>query len=195
MIKRNKQNGFTLVEILAVMMVFGIIGGISAGILITTLRTSNKSNIITIVKQNGDYAISQITKTIRNSYTLKYPTLPCGSELSPTVSSYIQVVDDTGNLSTISCVGSNPPPAIPTIPPNTITLQQGSGSQTSLLDATKVQTQDCSFTCTQATTNDYPVIEIAFSLLQKSTSNFVEQIASSSAINFSTSVVFRNYQH
>lgn len=190
----NRQKGFTLVEILAVMMVFGIIGGISAGILVTTLRTSNKSNMITQVKQNGDYAISQIAKTIRNSYSLTYPPLPCGDASSPTVTQYISVVDSTGSPSTISCVGAVPSPAVPTIPPNSITLQQGSSAQTSLIDPTLVQTSSCSFTCIQATTSDYPVIQIAFSLLQKGLTNFSEQVASASAINFSTSVVFRNYQ-
>jgi prepilin-type N-terminal cleavage/methylation domain-containing protein len=185
------NRGFTLIEILAVMMVFGIIGSVAAGILVTTLRTSNKSAILTTVKQNGDYAITQITKTLRNSYTLQIPTAPCGNPSAPTTTSDLEVLDNNGNQSTISCVGANPPSGVPA---NTITIQAGSSAQTSLLDTTKVKTVTCAFTCAQTSLSDYPVIGINFGLSQKSTSNFVEQIASASAINFSTSVVFRNYQ-
>ncbi len=191
--KKNYQHsaGFTLIEILAVMMVFGIIGGIAAATLITTLRTSSKSTILTTVKQNGDYTISQIAKIIRNAYAIKSPTFPCGSPNAPTQTTSISVLDGTGNISTIACTGANP---VAPIPANTITLQTGGAAPTSLLDTSLVQTHACSFTCSQADSGQYPVIGISFSLLQLGSNAFVEQIASSSAINFSTSIVFRNYQ-
>lgn len=188
---KESSRGFTLIEVLAVMLVFGIIGSVAAGILVTTLRTSNKSAILTTVKQNGDYAITQITKILRNSYTLQTPAPPCGSPSNPTNTSFLEVLDNNGNQSTITCIDGNPPPGVSA---NTITLQSGGGAQTSLLDTTKVKTTTCSFTCAQASQSDYPVIGITFGLTQLSTSNFVEQIASASAITFTTSLVFRNYQ-
>src|SRR3989344_4544421 len=62
-----KNKGFTLIEILVVMAVLIFIGLIIGSIVMSVLRGTNKTNTLTQVRQNGSYAISQISKTLRNA--------------------------------------------------------------------------------------------------------------------------------
>lgn len=168
----NSQLGFTLVEMLAVMVVFLAVGSIVVGILVATLRTSNKTDVLTLVKQNGNYALSQIAKTIRDArgLTSPYPCYP-----TPQVSQSITVVDPGDNQIIYSCQN------------NTI-----ASNSASLLDTSTVKTLTCSFTCTQQSTGGLPFITVAFSLVQQNTSSFIEQQASISGVPFQTSIVIRN---
>ena len=171
--KSKLQNGFTLIELLVVMSILVIVGVIIAAILINTLRGSSKATILTDVKQNGNYALSQMVQNLRNATSINLT--PCGNP-----STAVQSITSTqvNNIqTTFDCSGS------------TIT-----SNGTSLLDTTKVQLvpSSCSIVCSQQSATDYPVIQIQFSLAQKSTSTFVEQTAS---LSFQTSVVLRNTQN
>lgn len=163
--------GFTLVEMLAVMVVFITIGGIIVSILVTSFRTSHKTDTLTLVKQNGNYALTQIAKTIRNARAIITP-YPC---YPPVSSNTISITTADNNNITYICTGS-------TIASN----------GASLLDTTAVTITSCSFTCTQQFETDLPFIAINFSLNQVGSSQFAEQKASASAIPFQTSVLIRN---
>lgn len=167
----SKQAGFTLVEMLAVIAIFVVIGGIVTSILVTSFRTSNKTDIVTAIQNNGNYAISQMAKTIRDARKLQTP-FPCVPSVN---ASSITVLTPDNQQVTYACASS------------TIT-----SNSASLLDTSQVSLQECSFTCMQESESDLPVIRIRFSLLQKSTSTFAEQIASASAVVFQTSVGIRN---
>ncbi|HEX7041714.1 MAG TPA: hypothetical protein VF189_00550, partial [Patescibacteria group bacterium] len=65
-----------------------------------------------------------------------------------------------------------------------------SSNSASMLDTTAVTLTACSFTCSQQTSSDLPLIQINFSLKQQSTSTFAEQTITT--IPFQTSVVMRN---
>ncbi len=173
---RHKQKGFTLVEMLAVMVVFVVIGSFVTAILVTSLRGNNKTNTITAVRQNGNYALSQMAKTIRNARYLILPS-SCGTLSSPTVVQKVQLKDPGGNIITYDCSsGTN------------IT-----SNSAGLLDTNAVSLSSCQFTCGQNSIIDPPVIGISFSLLQKNTTTkFADLTASSSAIEFDSSVVLRN---
>ena len=62
-----KQNGFTLVEILVAMAIMAIVGVILVLIFTNTLRGSSKSQILSVIKQNGQSVLENMDKTIRNS--------------------------------------------------------------------------------------------------------------------------------
>ncbi|MBI1982537.1 MAG: prepilin-type N-terminal cleavage/methylation domain-containing protein, partial [Candidatus Levybacteria bacterium] len=66
----NSTNGFTLIEMLAVIFVLSTIGVLVAAIITSSLRGTSKTNTITSVRQNGFYAIAQMTKMIQNARRL-----------------------------------------------------------------------------------------------------------------------------
>lgn len=165
------SDGFTLVEMLAVTLIFISIGSIIVSILITSLRTSHKADTVSAVKENGNYTLTQVAKTLRDARALITP-FPC---VTPVVASTITVATPANDQVTYTCTGS-------TIASN----------GASLLDTNVVSLQNCSFTCMQDYKSGLPIIAISFSLKQKSTSTFAEQIASLSAVPFQTSIVIRN---
>ncbi|MDD5416008.1 MAG: prepilin-type N-terminal cleavage/methylation domain-containing protein [Candidatus Daviesbacteria bacterium] len=61
------NKGFTLAEILVVMAIVAIVGLIMVVIFTNTLRGSNKSQILSIMKQNGQAVLDSIDRVIRNS--------------------------------------------------------------------------------------------------------------------------------
>lgn len=177
----RQESGFTLVELLASMVAFVVVGGMVATIIITTFRTSNRTDTITLVRQNGNYALTQMAKTIRNARVLSSP-YPCVA-VSPTPVSSVTILTVDNNQITYSCV-DNPSPTPATIASN----------GASLLDTNSVNLviSSCSFTCTQFNATSLPLVTIQFSLTQKLTSNFADQLASGSAVPFEASVVVRN---
>lgn len=62
----NKR-GFTLVEMLVVISLLSVVGVIILTIFSNTLKGTNKSQIISLIKQNGQSALENMDKTIRNA--------------------------------------------------------------------------------------------------------------------------------
>lgn len=164
------QPGFTLIELLAIMFVFITLSSLLVGILVSTLRTSNKTNTLNVVQQNGQFAITQMAKIIRNARNLDILTDCSGVPIQT-----ISVTTSDLLSATFSCTGTNI-----------------ASNGADLLDTTSVRLTSCQFTCTQSSPTDYPIIDINFSLSQAGPSTFIEQRASASAIPFQTSIVLRN---
>lgn len=169
------ERGFTLVEMLAVIIVFVVVGSIMVSILVTSFRTSTKTDTLTQVRENGNYVMTQMAKTIRNARGLVAP-FPC---VTPVVASTVTVLTPDQNQVTYDCT----PPPSPT--PGTI-----ASNSASVLDTTAVSLVSCSFTCIQKSKSELPIIQINFSLKQQSSSTFAEQ--SVAPVLFQTSVVMRN---
>jgi prepilin-type N-terminal cleavage/methylation domain-containing protein len=62
-----KEKGFTLIEILVVIAIIGVIAGITSDIFVQVIKASNKANITTEIKQNGDSVLNQIDRLVRNA--------------------------------------------------------------------------------------------------------------------------------
>ncbi len=169
------ENGFTLVEMLAVMIVFIVVGSIMLSILVTSLRTSHKTDTLSQVRENGNYAMTQMAKTIRDARGILAP-FPC---VTPATVNTITILNANQDQITYNCT-SPPSPTPATIASNSATI----------LDTTAVSLTSCSFTCTQPSVSELPIIQINFSLKQQSTSTYVEQTVST--VSFQTSVVMRN---
>lgn len=172
------EAGFTLIELLAVIFVFVAISSLMFSILVSVLRGNNKTNNVNLIQSNGDYALTQMAKGIRNATALLSPT-NCGTVDAPTATSAVELVFPDSSISTYSCKDAN----------DALTISSNSAA---LIDTAAVQVAQCTFTCGQDSPSDYPIIGIDFSLQTVSPTGFVDQKASSSAVEFQTSVVIRN---
>lgn len=171
------EGGFTLIELVIVIGVFGLIGVIILTTLVNILRSTNKTNIINTVRQNGNYALEQMTKTIRTAVSLQTPTLPCNPSSSPTVSSTLSVTASDSTVSSFVCAN------------NTIKLNGNS-----LLDTNTTYVTNCAtaFTCSQDSISAAPVITIDF-FVQDNSSGFYEQKVP--PIEFQTTIIMQNVGH
>ncbi len=69
------RQGFTLVELLVVIAILAIAGTFILAIFTSSLRGSNKSQIISTIKQNGQSVLETMDKTIRNSDNIVCPAI------------------------------------------------------------------------------------------------------------------------
>ncbi|OGH24984.1 MAG: hypothetical protein A3B47_02725 [Candidatus Levybacteria bacterium RIFCSPLOWO2_01_FULL_39_24] len=181
-INSKLDKGFTLVELLASIIVLIAIGSIISGIISSSLRGANKTNTIENIRQSGNYVLNQMSKDIM----------------------YAQVfngLSETGADGTYvaSCFYDPPPPVkfikITPLDRNPITYKCDSTELSvdgvPLID-TSISLTNCSFTCTQANATDVPIIGISFALGPKNSNGLVEN--SNPPITFKTSVTIRNYR-
>lgn len=176
----QSQQGFTLAELLAVMMIFAVVGSIIGTILVTSLRTSTKAGVITTVKQNGTFALTQMSKILRDARILKQP-YPCGLPSDPTATSSVVIVTNDGLPIQLACIEDTNG--------NLVNIASNGAY---LLNTDEVMLSTCSFTCSQNSISDYPIIGVDFSLNATGSGNFAENTASASAIDFSSSITLRN---
>ncbi|MBF8249680.1 MAG: hypothetical protein HW400_281 [Candidatus Levybacteria bacterium] len=185
----SSRGGFTLVEILASVVVLVAVGSIIAGITASSLRGTNKTNMIENIRQSGNYTLNQISKDI--AYAQSFDGSSTGFNF-----------DSVTNIYLTSC------PTLPTLLTD-ITVRSASNGNivtkydcndsalaangNSLVDDSTTLIS-CSFTCTQANpSTDVPMIGISFALGPKSPNSLPENNQQSSIL-FKTSVIMRNYR-
>lgn len=190
--------GFTLIELLVVMVVLLSTGMVIGSILFSSLRGATKASIFTIARQNGEYAISQMSKTIRNAKSFggvsgdcnpddMDPQNPCAGQWITDCSQsttevqykYVNIIGPDNNKIVFSCAH------------NVVSINGAS-----LIDDTSIHIDDrlntktpCYFSCLQSSSSDSPTIGINFSIIQSKEGALSE---SSVSLPFSTSVKMRN---
>lgn len=177
----NNSKGYTLIELLAVMIIMITVGVIVAAILVSSLRGSSKTNTIDTVRKNGNYTILQISKMLEfaqsfggiyDSQTSTYKT-DCAN---PSVhSSSIKIVSFDNQQTIFSCNMSANPPTI-------------ASNSSTLINTNEVSLTSCYFTCSRNITVP-PTIGINLTLSQKASNTTFEK---SQTISFQTSVILRN---
>lgn len=186
-----RERGFTLIELLAVMIVIVAIGSIVAGIIFSSLRGSDKTTALINVRENGDFVISQIAKTVRNARSfdgvstddINYTTDCVVASVTPTPTpipyKFVKITSFDGGVVKFSCsLGTN----------GTI-----SSNSASLLDTSVVFLDSCSFTCSKTTIVDFPAIGINFALSTFKPTGVINLFPEKKAsINFQTTVNVRN---
>ena len=158
--------------LLVVMMIFITVGGLVLSVIYISYRGSTKTQIVTNVKQNGSFALSQMVKTIRYSKGLNDP-LSCVPSVK--VNSITVTTLEYGGQTTFSC----PTETNPAI----------SSNSASLIDTNSIEVKECSFTCRQLFETQPPTITIEFTLRAKNPGGLTEN---ESEIPFQTSVLMRN---
>lgn len=158
------MRGFTLIELLVMVGVFLAVSVVIGGTLFAVLRGSVKTTTLDQVRQNGDFAISTISRTIRSA------------KLNTCTPNSVVVVASDNSTVTFSCEGD-------TISQNGSSLMNtGPSGTVSLVPGT------CSFSCTTGV-NTPATVTIKFGLSQPGSSTFPE---SKSTVDFETSVTLRN---
>lgn len=172
---RQRRAGFTLVELLAVIAITGVVGTMMFGVLFTTLRGADKSESVGKLQENGNFALSQMSRMVRFAQELQYPdTCYQSTSPAPVITSSITILNADNYSTTFAC-----DIAAGTIASNSATL----------LDPATVSMTACSFSCTQATPYDAPSLTISFTLNKKDSNAFVEN---NSPVQFQTTVILRN---
>ncbi|EKD65259.1 MAG: hypothetical protein ACD_50C00146G0001 [uncultured bacterium] len=189
--------GFTMIELLAVSIVVIAVSSIITAILFSSLRGVSKTSVTDAVRQNGNSAISKVSREIKFAKTFNgvsttgigvYET-NCSiygiTPAPPTVQyKYLKITDLDSIESIFSCKTIS----------SVESLYQKTGASTpvSLFDTDTVRIESglCYFTCTQNVETDTPTIGIYFKLSQKGDdTSFFEK---KSSAEFQTSATFRN---
>lgn len=195
---RYGEHGFTLIELLVVILVLIVVGGIVVAILVSSLRGSAKTNAYNELQKNGDYAVSQMAKIIRNAHdfnsvtdtTTDPPTVHTTCNAAPNTDTYssVEITDFGDKVNTFACC--------PIAGKDTYAIAWNPDTQPSDTIANTcvpahyivnagITIPTCSFTC-QQDTYSAPNIGISFTLQQGVDTNYA-------AIPFHTSVLLRNY--
>ncbi len=170
--KKSNYFGFTLIEILVSAAIVITATTVVVAILVSSFRGVSKAIVSEEVRQNGNNAISSMSRII--------PFADCLKGVSTDRSTYppgctkdvgyqgIQVVSG-GQTRTLSCT-------------NNLSIDS-----TTIIDATKINISNCKFTCSQDSDRVSPVININFSLSENGSSP-----EKNAYIPFATSIKMRN---
>ena len=181
-LRRKDQSGYTIIELVVVIMVMLIVGGIIVGILYSSIRGTTKARVNNNISQNGSYAITVMTNFLANAKDLIQVSDPFGNTYDTCVSDGINPVDGVsvtiqnydGGVTTFAC-------------------QNGyiSSNSASLIHTEDVEmiTDTCRMRCIQDSFYAPPRIDISFELQNKN----AQDPTTSGRSLFETSVTLRNY--
>jgi prepilin-type N-terminal cleavage/methylation domain-containing protein len=181
---KNKklQSGYTLIELLTVMVVLVVVGMIITSILVSTLRSGDKSTTTNYIRQSGNYAIAQMSKMIAyaKSFNGVYDETnkvwtDCVSSAGKTYHQ-VRITAFDGGQTIFKCdTTAN-------------VLSSNSANLINPLDTSAV----CSFTCSQNDASTSPSISVDLVLKKLTPAGIVLLPESQTTIDFQTSITLRN---
>lgn len=168
--------GFSLIEILVSIAIVITATTVIVAILSSSFRGISKSTISEDVRQNGNNAISRMSRLLQFAQSFK------GASINGTTYDLSCVAGAGKNYQYIKVMSADSDVIL-----SCANLSIGTSS---LIDRTKVKVVDgtCSFKCLQTTSDDSPIIGISFDL-SEATATVPEK---SKTIHFSTTVKMRN---
>jgi len=112
---KEKQKGFTLIELILYLSLSAVVILVTSMFLITLLEARVKNQTIATVNQEGNQAMSIITQTLRNAVVINSPAIGTDSavlsvdmELAPNNPTVFDLSDGVIRMTE----GSNPPVAL-----------------------------------------------------------------------------------
>ncbi|HUD09326.1 MAG TPA: type II secretion system protein [Patescibacteria group bacterium] len=183
--KKNHKNGYTLVELLAVMIILVAVGTIISSILVSVLRASNKSTNTETVRRNGNSAIAQMSKMISYAQSFNGVYDEIAQQWTDCVDSFpttkyydLKITSFDYDTTTFICADSK------------IASQSSEGNTIYLVDPSLDVT--CYFNCTQESAAAPAKIDIFLDIKTNSSGLFSESQAGTNGIDFETSVIIKN---
>lgn len=184
--KSEKKSGFSLIELLVGIAIIITATTVVLSIIVSSFRITNKSSSNQVIRQNGNYAVLQMSRMLQFADSFK----GASEDDSPgsydpicregTIYHYIKITYN-GIDKTISCTDTDE---------NLGGLQTDDGSgYKSLIDRNKISVNGCELTCSQVNAAVGPIIGIRFILGLGDDSTLPEKSAS---VDFSTTVKMRN---
>jgi len=169
MIKRTKQKGFTLIEILVAVATLTTIILVGAKMFFTILKGAAKTQALVRVKQNGNYALRVMTRMIRNA-----------REVVSCDSNYLEIRNSDQQKTTFRFYGE----------PDYLIASESAGltGAAARLTNNEVKLTNGVFSCSGGGTQPDKIV-ITFSLAQAEGTRPEEQASA----NFQTTVILRNY--
>lgn len=172
--RKRKKNGFTLIEILVVLGLLSIVAAIGSNMFFTTFRSSTKTKVLTIVKQNGDYALSVMERTIRGAQEVIENS---DGDICEENMNKVKIKNLDGSQIEFACVDEG-------------TITGHIASDSSRLVSPEVKLSACSFSCTSEGEFYPQIVNIDFNLSQALETTRLEEQAS---VDFQTTVATRNF--
>lgn len=172
-----KQNGFTLIELLVAIGLSVMLVTAASGLFFSTLRSDSKKNFVSSLKDNGDYALSQMEFLLRNAVSLEalnQGDVTCGTGMNQIVFRSI----DNGVTRLYLSNGQIASESVQT--GTTRYLTGGATTATNL-----------AFNCQQAAVNSGTYIRISFNLSYATTSG--QFFTDTGSESFVTTINVRSY--
>ena len=164
-----KKRGFSLIELLIVIAIISVVGTIATRSMSRTFFMGGKSTAINKIRENGDFAITEIERTIRSADRI-VPGDPCFSG------------SNSINLETLGNPG---------IPTNFLGVSDGAitKSGTAITSDGVVLAGNINFECTPASTLNPASVRVSFTLRSQNNN----RVATRFEETFQTTVQLRNY--
>ena len=204
-INRKSHRGFTLNELLVVIVVLLVVGSILISVLISSLRGTNKVSSLDNVRTRGNYALEQMSKMIRYSQSCggvsvdgtegtfttdcrPQPAVPPDPPPAPIEYHYIKINGFDKGTTIFSCVGED-------IGASEIASYSGSftNDPVNLIDISAVTITTCKIYCSQETVVSPPTVTIQFDLRNFASIGHVVNEEQVNSIPFQSAVTVRNY--
>jgi Tfp pilus assembly protein PilW len=167
--------GFTFIELLVSMSIMMLVGSMMLIVFFTTIKGKEKSQHLISLRQNGNFALSQMSRTIRQAED---------AICSPTDDSVTVTSPFDRQKTTFVCTD----PATTAM----IASRSAAGVDVPLIDTTAVKTSSCSFSCSVQQTTQIPLVSIQFTLIPVTSSSGQ---ADTQSLDFSAVIGIKNFQN
>ncbi len=180
----RQSGGFTLLETLVAISAIATVGILITQVFFTTTRSNTKAELLKDVKQNGDYAMEIMSRTIRNSVAVISDCAATGTALDA-----LELENFDGNNTQFSCFFDGKETRIASTSATTGSSEYLTSSNVTLGGASCDDTANTlKFTCTSYA-DQPPKITIQFQLAQSTIASGQFEQAN---ISFQTTVSPRN---
>lgn len=164
-----------MIEAIIVMGLFLIISTISVSILVSSFRAINKARTINELREEGNFAMNQMKKEIRNAKSFVGVSVDPFNYSCYKGGNRVQFTSPNGASTIFYC--------------ELVNDKISSNGTSYLINSSKINIESCSFDCTQSSVTGGYTIGIRFTLSAKTTSAFPEK---NQSIPFRSSVLIRN---
>lgn len=175
--KKNKgklELGFSLIEILIVVVIFATVGVIATQSTLLSLRGARKSSATTQVRENLEYAIAIIERQIHNARTISPCPIPGSQERNLTY------IDQEGRSAGFFCVSVGSAGYVASSAASLGSLRRVTSDQVGITS--------CSFRCTQAGIGVPQSVDVTLTGQSRNTSN-----AEGSQVTMNAKIYLRTY--